>query len=405
MKNALRILLLFVTASSLWAATSEPLLPFLKLSDSARQSSLGSAYTAMYAEADAVGVNPAGIYGIKGFNGYLTYFGLFEGFKYFSGFVGQDFSFGTLGIHVIHFGASSDDGTVFNASGDLVPSGESIDSSSNAFSVTYAHSFFWDLAIGASAKVVMENFSSTPFTTVAFDVGAQKRFFRNRFIVGASILNLGPGKTRTDGTGFTDPLPILGRLGLGYLVLQKRNHQVMVLADLTGTRAEPYVVHLGAEYNLFRYAYFRIGYEPNALHERFSFGVGAKYGRGKMTYAADYGLRTHDEFGASNKVTLKAVYDWDTVRRRVKKREKAPQKKKLKFGLANVPLSWDHIIRMVSDGSEDYVRVIQKDGTETVGKLESVLPEKMELTTLSGETKEIPKENVIIMFQVLDPSN
>ncbi len=400
-KLLLSILLFSVLVPNRWAADTEPLAPFLKLTGSSRQSALGGAYAGAWADSDTVTINPAGLYGIEGVNGHLTYFSLYEGFNYISGFVGNSFEFGTLGINFAHFSSGSEEGTVFNSSGDLVKSGESISAAGNAISVTYANTFLWGIATGASIKLVQENFSNPPLTMVAADIGASKRFLQDRLVLGASLMNIGPGKKRADDSGITDQLPIFGRIGAGFVAFRRKNHEVTLFTDMTATKAENIGFHVGAEYNVFRYVFLRGGYEPTSLAEKMSLGAGFRYGYKKWTYALDYALRTNSDFGTSNKFTLKAVYNYDvTPEKTLRKRTK--RKRQIKFGLANVPLSWDQVLRMVSAGSEDYVRVITKDGDELVGQVSSVLPDEMEIITDDGERKAIPKDNIIIMFKVLN---
>jgi len=398
-------ILLFVIASffvfDLYAG--EAITPFLKISGSSRQDALGGAYAAMPVATDAVGVNPAGLFGIKGVNAYITYFSLFEGIEFTKAFVGNDFAFGVVSFSMSNLDSGKLSQTVLDSAGKVIPTQQNFGVSGKSFVASYANVFFWDLALGASLKLVREDFIDPPFTTVAIDIGAQKQFFKKRLLTGFSVFNLSPPRTRAAGSStdpvVTDLLPLTARLGLGYRQQIKKDHELVFLTDLEFAIADPVHFRLGLEYTFRNFISIRMGYIAGSADQGITSGIGVKTSLATTEYILDYGLQNHAEFGITNQFTFKIGYKWQKqVKEKVEIVEKIVEKKK--FSPVGMPLSWDQITRMASAGSDNFIRIVEKNGEERTGKLVSVLPDELEIDQEDDENIFISKDNIIIMFVI-----
>ena len=350
---------LTVLASSTTFAAVQSVAQFLKVSGSSRQDSLGGSYTAVRGQADALGRNPASIYGIQGLNANVTYFALAEGINYFKGFVGSASRYGTFGFSMTNIDSGAIESTSVDASGNVTTNGRIFGVSGQAFAVSYSNVFAWNMATGVSLKYVREDFATRTFNTVAFDMGAQKEFWHDRILTGVSFLNLGPGNRRSDGTGITENLPMSVRLGLGFKAYQKKDHEILFLTDTTYNSDDQVLVGTGLEYVAFNLVSARFGYSPVSLNQKFSFGLGLQTRIDKVQYALDYALQNNSDLGWSNRFTVKVSTGASF--------QAAPERD----SRGNAPQSIEDKINALPDHQKNtvYVKVILVDSTELKGKV------------------------------------
>jgi hypothetical protein len=297
------------------AAANQPVAEFLRLSGSARVDGMAGAYTARGANADGVSVNPASLHGLQRLDAYFTFFELMDSTTYFRGYIGDNFGkYGTFGVNVSNISSGSIQGTTANSFGDVESNGTFFGVSGQAYALTWAHSFLWDMATGISVKVIREDFSISQETMVAVDLGVQKTFFKDKLMTGISFLNLGPPVSRGD-SGRTDNLPMMARFGLGYTVLDVRNHEVVVLTDTSLSDDLGFQVQVGAEYKLFEMIYTRVGLFPNSPNENFAAGLGLHRMMNQTHYSIDYTMQSNKFSGLSNRITVQASWEPETARR------------------------------------------------------------------------------------------
>lgn len=315
-KKIILVLIFLVLGVFPISAANEVVSQFLNLSGSARTDALGGAYTAVGESADTVGVNPAGLYGLQELDTFFSVYDLMDSTSYFKGFMGDSFGkYGVFGAHISSLSSGAIEGTRVNKFGDVESTGNYFGVSGQSYNISYANKFFWDMAMGITAKVVREDYIISSETSYAFDIGVQRYFFSRKLMGGVSLLNLGPPIKRSSGGSVDDYLPMTARFGLGYMTLDIHNHSILVLADASYGIDEVFRMNLGAEYTMYHLFKFRVGYFPNSVDESFSFGMGLQKLLNQTSYSIDYAMQNNKNFGLSSRITVKASWQPITAKK------------------------------------------------------------------------------------------
>jgi hypothetical protein len=271
---------------------------FLNLGVGARYVAMGGAGTALSDDANALYWNAAGLAGAKR-EFTVSDMELQQGTRLDFASFAQPTKHGTFAVGGAYLSQSAIEGRDLNGR----PTGSF--SASDA-DLALAYGLGTELAdVGAAVKFVQSHIGSAQATTVAADLGAQRRF--GNVVLGAALRNLGPGM-KFDSE--TNDLPT--RLAVGAAYKFEKGHALT--AELTDApRAGGADFGFGGEYQAMKNVFLRAGYTTQtAIAGGSSFdaargltlGVGFRADR----WTIDYAAVPMGELGSTHRFTLGARF-------------------------------------------------------------------------------------------------
>ena len=298
---------------------------FLKFGAGARSIAMGSAFSAVSDDINAIYWNPAGLSRIPG-SGEATFNHsewLAETNYDFAAFTLNLPNFGTLGFQTVFFGTPDEPvRTVNSPSG----TGQVWNATSIALGLSYARSLTDRFAIGFTGKFIQEKVFNETARGAAFDLGVLYHTPFKSLRLGAAITNFGT-KMKLQGRDIffnEDPLteqgsvdqvpaeyrlasyeiPLNLRFGLAYDVIRNDNISIVAAADGAHPNDNTEFLNGGAELGLRKILYLRGGYKALFLRDSeqgLTLGFGLRYDTPglnlKLDYAwADYGRLDNVQF-------------------------------------------------------------------------------------------------------------
>ena len=271
---------------------------FLNLGVGARYLAMGGAGTALSDDANALYWNAAGLAGAKR-EFTVSDMELQQSTRLDFAAYAQPVKYGTFAVGGTYLSQRAIEGRDLNGH----PTGGF--SAADA-DLALAYGLGTELAdVGASVKFVQSHIGSAQATTVAADLGAQRRF--GNVVLGAALRNLGPGM-KFDSE--TDDLP--ARLAVGAAYKFEKGHALT--AELTDApRAGGAAVGFGGEFKAMPNVFLRAGYTTQtAIAGGSSFdaargltlGVGFRADR----WTIDYAAVPMGELGSTHRFTLGARF-------------------------------------------------------------------------------------------------
>jgi len=282
---------------------------FLKIGVGARPIAMGSAFTAIADDINAIAWNPAGLASLKRAEFGAMHAQMYANTRYdFLGFA-YPTALGTWALGANFLSQGSLDGRDANGR----KSG-SFDASDTAISAAYAHRFTLSTKFGATIKYIKSNIADSAATAFAIDLGGMydlKRMTGRPMTLGFSIQNLGQGMRFLDES---NPLPLTFAAGLGY-----RLPVGLILA--MDIKHRPYAktteVNIGTEYAILSALTLRMGYASSSVPFGLSSGkksglsalggiagLGAGLGFKVGDYTLDYSFTPFGELGDVQRISL-----------------------------------------------------------------------------------------------------
>jgi hypothetical protein len=290
---AVAILLCLVPVNSLQAQQLSSGADFLKLASGARGEGMGEAFTAVADDINALTWNPAGLALIENPQvGYLRMLYISDIAYNFGGAavpipLGED-RLG-LGAGVINLGVPSFDST--NGAAPAVSAGDTAVFLSGAYQVKDMISF------GVTGKYIMRNIAG--FNAAAFGGDAGVLVTPGSgFRIGAGVFNVGQS---VQFVSSSDPLPMEGRLGLAYQLLDLPQHSLLVAAD-AGYYIQSQSLQAGGglEYWFQKTLALRVGYTGDTDYQHLTAGVGLNL----KLFQFDYAYAPMDTLGDTHRISL-----------------------------------------------------------------------------------------------------
>ncbi len=252
---------------------------FLLADVSAREASLGGIYSPGFARATGSTANPACLYGIEApqlfFSHFTSVFSTnFEQIVYASSADKNEwFSL---------FGMYSGNSDLYRTDDQGVPV-EFIENYDVVFGGAFARGITSDMAAGINVKLTAGRIYKSSIYGAAANIGVLHRNFENRYVLGASLENIGmTSEYKKEKSLF----PVLFRAGYGIHVLRNESDRVtfyieekIFIVEYEGSET---AVGLEAVYNDFFSG--RIGYIFGREEGRVTIGAGAVYGNVRVDY-------------------------------------------------------------------------------------------------------------------------
>jgi len=142
---------------------------------------------------------------------------------------------------------------------------------SMAYGVNLDEEFFFGMSLKYVYSRLVEQYKASCF---AFDLGGLFRSIDNKISLGISLTNLGTGLKYKD---VVEQLPTNLRIGFAFNLLEKRDLSILFAADTKRNIKNVNTDNLysfGLETQLYKLAYFRIGYKTSSLSQMLSLGFG-----------------------------------------------------------------------------------------------------------------------------------
>jgi hypothetical protein len=298
------VLIIASLAAPLHASSGTESAGFLNIPVGARPAAMGSAYTALAADAYAPTWNPAGL----GFLDSIQFAG--QHLAYVQSTHYEYLGFGvpmanpracatdllcgrsTLGGSIQYFGSGDISGLDIHGN----PTGD-YSNHYAAYNLSYGRTFGDRLSFGVTGKLINAKLADVSANAYAVDLGTFYKLKDNLHLA-ATLMNIGSRLTfLSDG----DPLPLAFHMGGAYRVFPLWKLALEAVFPRTGLAS----VHMGAEWNPLPSTALRLGYRTDALKglspiAGFSAGVGIHIWDQELAYAwVPYG-----DLGDSHYVSL-----------------------------------------------------------------------------------------------------
>lgn len=284
---------------------------FLKIGTGARPAALGSAYTAVADDVDALYYNPGGLARLKRRDLGATHAQWLLDTKFdFVGYA-HPTSLGTFGLGVTRLTAGR-----FEGRGADRQAVGGFTASDTAYTVGYSRVLSAPVfgngstSLGGNLKLLQSTLGAYSASAVAFDLGAQHRFAHRPISLGVSVLNMGQGMRFLDQT---DPLPLTLAAGAAYRFGGALQLALDVRREVYDARTE---VGIGTEYAFLPSLSLRAGYASGSAISSNGGGgpaavlggMGAGIGIHMRDYRADYTFAPFGELGNVQRISLGARF-------------------------------------------------------------------------------------------------
>lgn len=287
---------------------------WLSIPVGARASALGSAYTAMAADAGAVFWNPAGLALIEGGHVFLSQTQWIADIKVNAGSLTYTYGdVGTFGIHFLAMDWGEFRGTRFTGGAELFEQTGNFSPESWLVGLSFARRVSDKFSFGGNLRLIRENLGSSlegsfanprkynaKLDLVVIDFGTVFYTGYKDLRIAMAMQNISQEKQyRFEAF----PLPLTFKFGVAMNVLQviqkaENNHGVTVSVDAIHPRDFSERLHFGMEYGFKKMFFLRSGYKTNYDEEDVTLGGGARLSLGGTAFAVDYSYMAFKNFDA-----------------------------------------------------------------------------------------------------------
>jgi hypothetical protein len=265
---------------------------FLEIGMGARATAMGQAYTAISDDAGSVYWNPAGLSLIDNRELYLAYTSWPADISVGGMALAWSVeSIGTFAVNAVYL--DTDDMPVTTVLDPEGISGEMFSITNYAVGLSYARNMTDQLSVGATVKMVKEDYFGYGYSTFAIDLGTIYRTGFNGLNIAMAIMHFGPeinfsgnyidysdeaSVARGEPKEFENySLPVMFRFGVTYNLLDGEQNKVIAAADMVHPNNNLEQYNFGVEYGFNRMFFVRGGYQFNTDLAGLCLGLGIKY--------------------------------------------------------------------------------------------------------------------------------
>ncbi len=276
---------------------------FLNLGYSARATGMGTAYTAMANDAQAVFGNPGGLALVKNISLNFTHTSYLVDTKYeaISGaYTIEDIGTFAVGIVILDYGDIIE--TEFPSVGDTDPrTGNILKATDFSFGVSFARKLSDNFSMGGTVKYFKEDLTGITASGFAFDVGTIFDLGYRNIKIGAAMTNFGP-EAKFSGNGFDGQdvtLPQSFRIGFSMDSRSYNDNENLLIVssvDLLKNADTVQRLALGTEITISKTLMLRGGYILGFDEAAYSFGAGVHVAKFKI----DYSVSKLDDFDTTD---------------------------------------------------------------------------------------------------------
>lgn len=250
---------------------------------------MGNAFTAAADDSSAVYWNP-GAMGLLDYSevmflhAFLPYGTMYDTLS----FVYPTVSFGTFGFGMFRIGT----GDIIFRDSHNITTAEGVSASQMQFLISYGIKVRLPFSFGTAIKINTENFGTFSDANISFDLGLLipcfgpdwqnvfGKFQLKNLALGINVKNLISTPIKLSETAETEELNV--KTGVSYRYGLSRDHRFLLALDLNFFSGKEMKINAGLEYNLFRMAFIRTGYNQNT---GLVIGAGFEYFRIRLDYS------------------------------------------------------------------------------------------------------------------------
>ena len=278
---------------------------FLKLGVSARATAMGSAYSAVADDAEAVYWNPAGIVGVRGSQLNISQTEWPADIKLsFAAWVFNPRSIpGTFALSARALWMDPQvERTAFQPEG----TGRLFDSGMSSLGLTYSRFFTDKFSAGATLHYVHMGLADVAVNTSVADIGILYRIGIRGMRIGMTIQSLG-GDMQFDER--SERMPTAFKVGFSFEPIRIGQQKVIASSEFQHPVDNVERANFGVEYNLNNRMYLRSGYSVNYDSEKLASGAGFRVSTGRRSHVqVDYGFVDMESLGFVHRVSVGIAY-------------------------------------------------------------------------------------------------
>ncbi len=278
---------------------------FLKVGVSARATAMGSAYTAMSDNAEAVYWNPAGIVSIRGSELTLNQTEWPADIKL--SYVAYVFNPRSIpGTFAISARALWMDDQIVRTAFEPEGNGQLFDSGSSSLGLTYSRFFTDKFSAGATVHYIHMGLADSAVNTAMADVGILYRIGIRGMKIGMSILSLGSEVTFDERPA---RLPTMFKVGFAFEPIRTGRQILSLASEFQHPVDNAERANFGFEYSMNKKFFLRGGYNMNYDTDGVAAGAGFRVDTGKRSFIQlDYSWVDMSSLGAVNRVSVAFRY-------------------------------------------------------------------------------------------------
>lgn len=303
--------------------------PFLTISQSARATSMGSAFVGISDDPSALFWNPAGLAKLEGVQVMFDHTIWLADIKY--NFLAASYNLGDLGTVGISFTASDIGEMKVTTIEQPNGTGQTFSATDVAFSIAYAIRLTENFSIGFNPKFINQSIWDMNANAFAIDMGVQYVTPFDGMILAMSVSNFGTKMTMTGNSNLVlhdlDPtstgnndkipayletenwsLPLNFKVGVAYVPFSSEQHKLIVALDANHPSDNYESINLGGEYTYNNFVSIRGGYKSLFLQEAeesFTVGFGVTQRLlGNVELVVDYAYQDFGRLSDIQKFTL-----------------------------------------------------------------------------------------------------
>ncbi len=278
---------------------------FLKIGTSARATAMGSAYTAVGDNAEAVYWNPAGIVSVRGseLNLSQTEWPADINLSYAAYVFNPRSIPGTFAVSARALWMDPQvERTAHNPEG----TGRLFDSGMATMGLTYARFFTDKFSAGATLHYMHIGLADFSVNSALADVGILYRIGIRGMKIGMSITSLGSEVTFDERPA---RLPTMFKVGFAFEPLRTGNQRLIASSEFQHPVDNAERANFGLEYNMGNKMFLRTGYNLNYDTDGLAAGAGFRVETGKRSWVnVDYSWVDMDALGGVHRVSVSLAY-------------------------------------------------------------------------------------------------
>jgi len=278
---------------------------FLKIGVSARATAMGSAYSAVADDAEAVYWNPAGIVGVRGSQLSInqTEWPADIKLSYLAWVFNPRSIPGTFALSARALWMDPQiERTAYQPEG----TGRLFDSGMSSLGLTYSRYFTDKFSAGATLHYVHMGLSDVSVNTSVADIGILYRIGIRGMRVGMAIQSLG-GEVTFDER--PERMPTAFKVGFSFEPIRVGRQRVIASSEFQHPVDNVERANFGVEYNMNNRMYLRTGYSLNYDSEKLAAGAGFRVGTGRRSHIQlDYGFVDMESLGFVHRVSVGIAY-------------------------------------------------------------------------------------------------
>jgi len=278
---------------------------FLKLGVSARATAMGSAYTAVADNAEAVYWNPAGIVNVRGSELSLHQTQWPADIKLsYATYVFNPRS--VPGTFALSARALWMDPQVERTAYEQEGTGRTFDSGMSSLGLTYSRFFTDKFSAGATVHFMHMGLAEFSVNSALADMGIIYRIGIRGMKIGMSILSLGPEVTFDERPA---RMPTSFKVGFAFEPVRVGASRLIASSEFQHPVDNVERANFGLEYNYSNNMYLRGGYNMNYDSEEFAAGGGIRVDTGRRSYIGlDYSWVDMQALGYVHRVSVAIAY-------------------------------------------------------------------------------------------------